>query len=371
MITKLTDAQVAKFPEYVSKFLKLGLSTQPMTEELKADVIQNMADIYRAGGIEPPKFYIFLDSPMACLLGFVVYEELVKTMNIPQVRSQVESQVGSRVVSQVESQVESQVRSQVRSQVYSQVGSQVGSQVRSQVESQVGSRVWSQVGSRVYSQVRSQVESQVGSRVVSQVNNFCWGGQSAGWLSYYAYFLNETAVSRIDPIRPLVDLCGKCSFYLPYEDVVFVSSNPTHLDMVNGRLHSTTGAAWAYADGFCGYSIDGVAITEDIIRMINGDLPSESALKITNAEQRLLAIKYVGPERLLKHLNGKEISRKGAEYVLHSFTLEGTDCKMLEMQNPSEPKKHYEFVPPEIETVNQALAWRIGWNTFKEPVAKT
>ena len=47
--------------------------------------------------------------------------------------------------------------------------------------------------------------------------------------------------------------------------------------------------------------------------------------------------------------------------------------KLLEMQNPSEPKKHYEFVPPEVQTVNQALAWRIGWklDAFKEPVAKS
>jgi hypothetical protein len=94
-------------------------------------------------------------------------------------------------------------------------------------------------------------------------------------------------------------------------------------------------------------------------------------LKLTNVEQRLVGVKYVGPERLIKHLNGKVLDTKGDEYVLHSFNLENTECVMLEMQNPSEPKRHYEFVPPEVTTVNQALAWRLGWDSFKEPVAKT
>ena len=182
--------------------------------------------------------------------------------------------------------------------------------------------------------------------------------------------MNEKLVADCEKIRPLVDLCGKCSFYLPYKDVVFISSNPSSLNMINGRLHSTAGPSWTYADGFCGFSLDGVAVTEDCLKIINGALPPEEALKIGNVEQRLVTIKYVGPERLLQHLNSKPVDAKGKEYVLHSLTLEGTTCKMLEMQNPSEPKKHYEFVPPEIETVNQALAWRIGWTNFKEPVAK-
>ena len=154
MIKKLTPAQEAKFPEYVKEFLAKGLSTRPMTEGLKADVRQNMADIYRVGGIEPPKFYVLLDSPMACLLGFAYYEALVKILNLPKVQSRVASQVES----QVESQVWSQVESQVGSQIGSQIGSQVGSQVANQVESQVASQVRSQVANQV---LRPGTESQV------------------------------------------------------------------------------------------------------------------------------------------------------------------------------------------------------------------
>jgi hypothetical protein len=149
--------------------------------------------------------------------------------------------------------------------------------------------------------------------------------------------------------------------------------------MVNGRLHSTEGPAWSYADGFCGYALDGVEVPEFVIDAIAGKIPAQKVLELTNVEQRLVAIKYVGAGNLLNALDGKVLCQKGAvqadgrpEYVLHQISLNGTPEKLLEMQNPSEPKRHYEFVPPEVTSCTEALAWRIGWDlkAFKEPKAK-
>lgn len=217
----------------------------------------------------------------------------------------------------------------------------------------------------------------------AELANFCYGSQDAGWLSFYAFFKEQTAVTGLEIVQPLIDLCGKCSFYLPYENVCFVSQNLSYRHMEAGRLHCTTGPAWAYADGFCGYSLDGVAVPKSAIDAVLGKVKPESVLALQNVEQRLVAIKYVGVGKLLKALNSREIGTKGdvqadgrPEYVLHEVELQGAKEKLLEMQNPSEPKRHYEFVPPEINTVSEALAWRIGWNwtlvmgAFKDPVVK-
>lgn len=209
---------------------------------------------------------------------------------------------------------------------------------------------------------------------------FIYGSQDSGWLSFYNYYKTELGVTGLEPIDALTELLGECSFLAPYENICFVSQNLSFVHMVEGRLHCATGPAWGYEDGFCGYSLDGVAVPETVIDAILGKVKPESVLSLENVEQRLVAIKYVGINKLLKALNGRQLDVKGeiqadgkAEYILHEITLEGNAEKLLEMKNPSEPKRHYEFVPPEIKTCNEALAWRIGWNleSFKPPVVKS
>lgn len=65
MITELTPEQTAKFPEYVDKWLKIGLSTEP-TDLEKAKIYIKMA--YEATGeLEPPTDFYLVDSPQACI----------------------------------------------------------------------------------------------------------------------------------------------------------------------------------------------------------------------------------------------------------------------------------------------------------------
>jgi uncharacterized protein DUF6745 len=177
-IDSITAEQAARFPEWVDKYIQLGLSTEPADFEAATAAALRAYELCNLG---KPMVVLRLSSPFAATVGgciaWAMLRELAGAKVESQVRSQVGSQVGSQVRSQVESQVESQVWSQVESQVWSQVESQVGSQVGSQVWSQVGSQVGSQVRSQVesqvesqvWSQVRSQVESQVGSQVGSQV----------------------------------------------------------------------------------------------------------------------------------------------------------------------------------------------------------
>ena len=157
-IKQLTPDQIARFPEWSEKWLKIGLSTE------RADWATAEAGVrgcYDTAKLKQPIIILRMGSPLAATLGGIYGVALSGSKKL---HSQVESQVGSQVWSQVGSQVESQVGSQVWSQVGSQVESQVGNQVGSQVESQVGS----QVGGQVWSQVESQVESQVGSQGGSQ-----------------------------------------------------------------------------------------------------------------------------------------------------------------------------------------------------------
>src|SRR3990167_11551521 len=168
-ITKLTEEQEARFPEFVEKWVKIGLSTEPADFDRATKAVLKA---YELCNLKRPMVILITGSPYAATIGGAYAWMLLKEFFGKKVRSQVESQVRNQVRSQVESQVWSQVRSQVesqvRNQVESQVWSQVESQVRNQVESQVRNQVRNQVESQVWSQVRSQVWSQVRSQVRSQ-----------------------------------------------------------------------------------------------------------------------------------------------------------------------------------------------------------
>lgn len=207
------------------------------------------------------------------------------------------------------------------------------------------------------------------------ISNLAYGSLDAGWLSYYNFFRRHVPeVTGLEIVDGLTGLLGRVSMWLGLDNLVIVSRNPVEIRMENERLHRTDGPAVRYADGKCDcYSLYGTAVEESTIELLKkGDI--KGVLKIKNADVRVVAMKALGAEAVLKGLGGKSIDTKGAEYELYEVSIEGRPNKLLRMQNPSEPKMHYEFVPPEVTTVTQALAWRIGWNldaTFAEPRAKT
>jgi hypothetical protein len=295
MIKSLTEKQTNAMPEYANRYIKLGLSTSPLTPEVKELLINEIfPGIYADAGLEAPKKVLFFDSPLAML----------------------EAAAKDR-----------------------------------------------------------------GTLPKDEMSNLCYGSQDAGWISFYKFFQEECGVDLKSNFN-ISRLCGLCSFWLPYDTAIYVSQNLSAIHMDNGLLHNLSGPSWSYADGTCGYSLYGIPVTEEIVTSMLPDKENggKRIMQITNTEQRLVAIRAYGVENMLEQLSAKVIdTKKGtikdgdsrAEYVLYRIKIEGNDEKLLEMANPSEPKRHYEWVDPNCNSVNQALAWRCGWDEFTEPVAKT
>lgn len=60
-IDKLTDEQVAAMPGYVKKWTEIGLSTERMDRDV---AIRAVSELYRCGGLEPPKDFMFFNGPL-------------------------------------------------------------------------------------------------------------------------------------------------------------------------------------------------------------------------------------------------------------------------------------------------------------------
>ena len=61
-IEKLTDEQIARYPEFVERWTKIGLSTEPADRPAAERAI---AIMYRAAGLEPPRKIVWCGSPLS------------------------------------------------------------------------------------------------------------------------------------------------------------------------------------------------------------------------------------------------------------------------------------------------------------------
>ena len=95
MINKLTDEQIARFPEFVKKWVNIGLCTDPIDKEF---AVQGVYEAYGSAKLGKP-MVIFVQSPIQLAFCKYVYENISNSIN--QVRYQVGDQVWDQVGAQV------------------------------------------------------------------------------------------------------------------------------------------------------------------------------------------------------------------------------------------------------------------------------
>lgn len=201
-------------------------------------------------------------------------------------------------------------------------------------------------------------------------NNHNYQWYWSNYYGFYDYILNEIFPEKkadFPLLEKIIELNKHSHYFVYFDNRVIVSQRPTSIKVdEEGRLHNELGPALEYADGYKIYALDGIRITEKQFMWVKSKLDGSKIMSITNVEQRLVCIKYFGVGQLLSHLDSKVVDEY-KDYKLHEVTIEGDRNKLLEMQNPSEPKKHYEFVPPEITSCKSAMAWRAGLEVYTPP----
>ncbi len=199
------------------------------------------------------------------------------------------------------------------------------------------------------------------------------GNQWSAWDSFLSFFRH---VAKLDidysKYEHWETLALRSGPRIMHPDFCMISDRPTVLSVdARNRPHCIDGPFCRWSDGSALFAIDGVRMPQWVAETPSEMLDIKEVMRLPNAEQRLVAIKKIGPERMLTALNATSISKKADEYELYSVFLEGSEERLLKMQNPSEPKIHFEWVAPECKTVNEALAWRRGITIFTETVART
>lgn len=158
-----------------------------------------------------------------------------------------------------------------------------------------------------------------------------------------------------------------------YPEIAFVSDFPEEINRnPEKRLHADGKAAMQYRDTYGVYCLNGIVVPQKLIETPAKELKAKEWLKESNVDIRREAFRKIGIEKVVTDLGGKTIdkfkSKVGGEYELILCDI-GLDSPrpFLKMMNQSIGEYHIEGIPVGTKTVEQALAWRNGFDKYIEP----
>jgi hypothetical protein len=134
-----------------------------------------------------------------------------------------------------------------------------------------------------------------------------WGQFNPGWwwgpaaVAYYREVCGLDLGDQLDAsARAYAGTVESACWWFPHRDFVMVSERPLYIHRdARGRLHSDTGAAIAWPDGFGLYMVHGVRMPDDV--MIDASaLTVERIDAEGNAEVRRILVDRFGRERYMR-----------------------------------------------------------------------
>jgi hypothetical protein len=203
------------------------------------------------------------------------------------------------------------------------------------------------------------------------LDDFTYGNQDAGWLSFYNYFLEVCDLDCCEPLVPLMELSKHCGWWAPYEELAVMIERPVEIHFSNELLHKDLAPAIVFKDGFGIYALNGVRMPKDMVMTPADQIDPKVALKETNVEIRKEIIKKIGLEKVYGNLNKKILDTKGDYELVDLEIFDEIYRPYLKMTNPSTGDIHLEGIEPNCKTVDAALAWRNGLQNFTQPLKLT
>lgn len=317
-IDKLSEEQIAKFPEYVNKWVEIGVNTNP-TDMTKAKKF--IKEAYKVAGLNPPNYFI---GPVNGPYEAALVESILKQYAKDGVQFKNEKDLNTKIMAEINVQLKDKPKKvDISNQIY---------------------------------------------------------GYQEHWLSYYDYFRRECKLD-IDLIDPLIELSKVCGWWTPLRNVAIIQHRAEEIHRDDqGRLHNSNGAAIKFR-GTTGvndvYAVHGVRVPK---RVIDGDYTVKDIESEANAEVRRVMIELYGQSKFIVDSGAKEL-HKDEFGTLFVKTLENDEpIMMVKVVNSTQEadgsfKDYWIRVDPNayggIKTARAAVAstWRNkdGSFVFKTP----
>jgi len=157
---------------------------------------------------------------------------------------------------------------------------------------------------------------------------YLWGASDIYWIAFYLFpemYLGITYPKESsEKLHIMYEIAKNTGWWYPFENLCIVSDRPEYIKCDDQkRLHSATGPAILYRDGFAVYQYHGVDIPKEWI--LEKNLTPAQALTWKNVEQRNAACQILGWKDILKSLEAEIIDADPNPYLgtLYSATMPG------------------------------------------------
>jgi hypothetical protein len=382
-IERLTPEQEARFPEFVEKWTKVATSTIPADRPLAEAAINEM---YKQAGGAPPRKIVWCGSPLSMLLTRAIVRDAAFSEEkwVKNVGDQIffvswgfqsYRKLGANLADGIWDSVRANVSDRIPGRaitesVQDRIDDVIANGGIASMKSSVKSSVWASIGESIADNIEDVIEDNDGSGILGDSMSE-YGQHGASMLALYDYFSEVCGLrSETEVSSGQWNLAQSAGWALAHEHICWVSERHHILRCdETGRLHSLTGPACAYPDGFAIYAIHGVRLPEFVVErpreITVGKIDAE-----TNAEiRRVMIDRYClgeetnGAAAFMRDGGGQRVDYDEKFGTLWRRELPDDEpIVLLEVTNATpEPDgrfKHYMLrVPPTMTTAREAAAW--------------
>ena len=210
-------------------------------------------------------------------------------------------------------------------------------------------------------------------KYIRGVTNIWQGGCNWAQWDCFLSFFQDVVELDIDysQYQPHKDLTV-AGYRILDKDFAMISEKPLYIKVKNGLAHNLNGAAIEFMDGVKYYMAYGNLIPSWIVTTPIKDITKDMILKEKNADYRRYLIERIGIEKYMQIMGVDKVldtykSSVGGLYELIQLNIDNDRAVYLKMKNQSEHVYHIEGVPNNVKTVKEALQYRNGMVSFKEP----
>jgi hypothetical protein len=182
---------------------------------------------------------------------------------------------------------------------------------------------------------------------------------SAWWISYFDSLREWCDFQKLEGLSMMAE---SCAWAFTFPDIVVFCAPPTIIARDDrGRLHSDTGAAVLFADGWGVWAHHGTRVPQQVIEAPE-TMTAKQIRDEPNAEVRRVMVERFTAERYIRDIGAQVIDHSDYGKLYRADFPDDEALVVVEVENSTpEPdgttKMYFLRVPPTIETAREAVAW--------------
>jgi len=254
--------------------------------------------------------------------------------------------------------------------------------LRQNLRQNLGENLWQNLGENLEQNLRQNLRQNLGENLEQNLRqnlrqnlgeklwllgNIYWGNSDIFWLSFYLFPQKFLGIAYTDfqslSLNVFDELVRKIGWIWYFKDICFISDKPVLINKKDMRLHSETGPALSFKDGYSLWCLNGINVPRWLVETKAEDIDPELAIKEKNVDVQREIIRKIGAERMLKKLNAKALDvykddKTGLSYTLYRMNIGNIDRKYLHFEHASMKGVFYtKPIPPECEKAMHGYAW--------------